>query len=57
MPPLSDTLLAELSLQAAYELNNHDAYLNVAMFFDALNYGGIAKPVPFFHPPGHRQRP
>lgn len=43
MPDLSDTLLSELQLQAAYELFNHDAYLNIAMFFDALNYGGIAK--------------
>ena len=45
MPALSDALYANLSLQVAYELNNSDAYLNIANFFDALNYGGIAKPV------------
>ena len=37
MPTLSDALLSELTIQAAYERNNHDAYLQIANFWDCLN--------------------
>ena len=43
MPDLSDTLLASLTKQAACEIFNSNAYLQIAHFWDGLNYDGIAK--------------
>ena len=43
MPDLSDDLLRALTKQAACEAFNSDAYMQIALFWDGLNYGGIAQ--------------
>lgn len=43
MAPLTDAMLAALTKQAACESFNSNAYLQIAHFWDGLNYSGIAK--------------
>ena len=43
MPNLSDDMLSALTKQAACEAYNSNTYLQIALFWDGLNYGGIAQ--------------
>ena len=45
MPNISTEWRDLLCEQAAYELNNERTYLKVALFWDALNYGGMVSTV------------
>ena len=40
MPNLSDDMLSALTKQAACEAYNSNTYLQIALFWDGLNYGG-----------------
>jgi len=42
MPNITDDMLRALTKQAACEAYNSNAYLQIALFWDGLNYGGIA---------------